>query len=247
MRRSHAKKEDRVKQGSKRERRDSLPPVNGKHKPKSETIVSADMAAPPPALVVVDKKKINQKFLDAAYSDDFETVKDLVDAVDVNARDEIGYSALMRFVECGNLEAVEFLIEKKADVNAADKDGITALMLAASYDQLEIVKLLVENKAKVNVAEDYGRSALDYAVKNGNYDIVEFLIDEAKLDSADVKGVTALMLAARHNRIEIAELLIRKGAYVNDIDENDKGAIDHAKEKGNEEMAKFLKKNGAME
>jgi len=172
MRGSQTKKEDRVRKGSKRE---SMPPVNGKHKPPSETIISADMAAPPPALVLVDKKKINQKFLDAAYSDDFEMVKNIADAVEVNIRDEIGYSALMRFVECGNLEAVEFLTDKKADVNAADKDGITALMIAASYNQLEIVKLLVKKGAEINVVDDFDKSALDYAVKNNNHEIVEFL------------------------------------------------------------------------
>lgn len=158
MRGSETKKEAR---GSER-KRDSLPPVSNKHKPQPETII-------------VGKEKVNQMLLDAAYEDDFERLKVLAEVADINARDEIGYNALMRSVECGNLEAVKFLIEKGADVDCADKDGITATMIAASYSEIEIVKLLVEKGAEINVVDDFDKSALDYAKKNNNQGIVEFL------------------------------------------------------------------------
>lgn len=158
MRGSQTKKKERETE----RKRDSMPPLKPKHKPQ-------------PEMIIVGKEKVNELLVEAAYNDDFEKLKDLSEVADINARDEIGYSALMRVVECGNLEATEFLIGKTADVNCADKDGITALMIAASYGELEIVKLLVEKGAEINVIDDFDKGALDYALKNKNDEIVQFL------------------------------------------------------------------------
>lgn len=171
MRRGHIKKEDR---GTENQRRSSLPPPVAKHKLPPEGILSADMAAPP-ALVIVGKEKTNQRFLEAAYNCDFEQIKILSEAVDMDTQDEIGNTALMHVVSACDVESTKFLIEKGADVDISDKDGKTALMIACEYGELGIAKLLVENKADVNAVDEKDRSALDYAVKNNNHEIAEFL------------------------------------------------------------------------
>jgi ankyrin repeat protein len=60
----------------------------------------------------------------------------------VNAKDNLGGTALMRAAFDGHKEVVELLLEKGADVNAKDKDGGTALMIAYVKGHKEIVKLL---------------------------------------------------------------------------------------------------------
>ena len=72
---------------------------------------------------------------------------------DVNARDNDGWTALMRAAINGGTEIVKLLLAAGADVNAKGNDGKTALMLAKYNNHPEIVKLLkqhAKNKAKAN-------------------------------------------------------------------------------------------------
>ena len=48
----------------------------------------------------------------------------------MNAKDEIGITALMLAAHDGHLNVVKFLIDRGADVNAKDKRGYTALGIA---------------------------------------------------------------------------------------------------------------------
>lgn len=146
------------------DKRDSKPPVKDRDKPAPEGLL-------------VSKEKINEQLLDAAFIDDFEMLKMLVEisGVDVNVKDEVGYTPLMRVAECGNVEAAELLLDKGADPNCADEYGVTVLMIAAAYNELELVKLLEARGVDINAVDDSDMNALDYAIKNKNQEIVEFL------------------------------------------------------------------------
>ncbi len=78
-----------------------------------------------------------------------EFVQALLDkGVDVNAKDNHGFTALIWAAKGGHTEAVQALLDKGADVNARDNTGKTALMIAASRGHKEIVQLLKEAGAK---------------------------------------------------------------------------------------------------
>ncbi len=70
------------------------------------------------------------------------------EGVDVNAKANNGFTALMIASQEGHTEVANMLIEKGADVNAQNNDGYTALMLASKEGHKEIANLLIEAGAK---------------------------------------------------------------------------------------------------
>src|SRR5579862_3503199 len=76
----------------------------------------------------------------AAARGDHIALERLLDAgVDVNARDEQGYTALMRAAYAGSLESVRLLLDRGASINSTTDTGETALMGAALGRNVEVV------------------------------------------------------------------------------------------------------------
>jgi len=69
--------------------------------------------------------------------------------LDINARDEDGYTLLIRSGEPFDRPSIAFLLEHGADPNAKAKDGTTALKLAQGhFGHPEDVELLKKAGAK---------------------------------------------------------------------------------------------------
>jgi hypothetical protein len=77
----------------------------------------------------------------------------LASGIDVNVRDNVGISALVRAVWADSPEVVETLLNAKAQVND-NTDKFTALYYAANKGKGSIVKLLLDAGAEVNVPEE---------------------------------------------------------------------------------------------
>ena len=60
----------------------------------------------------------------------------------VNAKNNIGYTALEVAIRKGHTEIVNALLKAGADVNAKDSFGMTMLELAKMYGHTEVVKTL---------------------------------------------------------------------------------------------------------
>jgi ankyrin repeat protein len=67
---------------------------------------------------------------------------------DVNAKDNIGGTALMAAAGNGHLGIVKALVCKRADVNARNRDGLSALKLAEENERFDVVALLRKAGAK---------------------------------------------------------------------------------------------------
>jgi cytohesin len=82
---------------------------------------------------------------------DVEAVKEfLAAAVDVNAKDGVGWTPLLYAAAYGHKEIAELLIENGADLNAKSENGWTPLHRAAEYGHKGIVELLIAKGADVN-------------------------------------------------------------------------------------------------
>lgn len=121
-----------------------------------------------------------------------ELVKTLLEA-GANAKDG---EALIVAANDGQIEMMHMLIDADADINAESKfDNMSALATASYRGQVDAVKLLLKYGARVNNGNMFGKDPLQQAISN-----------EGKWDPHK-----------RKKNIEIVNLLIETGAFVNGI------------------------------
>jgi ankyrin repeat protein len=127
---------------------------------------------------------------------------------------------LSDLIRAGNREAVLAAITSPdIDVNAADPDGSTALLWATYKIDHELVRALLKAGARANVITHFGASPLGEAVKVGDVGLVSALLDAgADPNSPNQDNQTALMLASNVGASKVAEVLIRRGATVNAVE-----------------------------
>jgi len=149
----------------------------------------------------------------AVQTDSAPIVTSLLDAgaKDVDARiEETNESTttatplLCQAAQAGNLEIVQALLNHGADREAKDTKGETALIMAASRNTL-----YDENSAIIP-------SARRYSAETKQTDIVRLLLERGtNIQAADSEGCTALAEAAGQDNLEMALLLLKRGANPN--------------------------------
>lgn len=113
--------------------------------------------------------------------DDYERiVEELLkhDALDVNHKNELGNTALIRASDKGKVAIVSKLLQHSmVDANHQNNDGVSALIQASIHGRHEIVvQLLNHDGVIVNLQTKGGETALSLASKNGHTDTVSELL-----------------------------------------------------------------------
>lgn len=158
------------------------------------------------------------------------------------------------YVEKGNIKEVSRLIKTGADVNRVRK-ALKPLMIAASSGDanVDMLRLLVENGADVN-AQKYKtlETPLYYAVRAGNIDKIRFLLDAgADINYRDYRNADVLIDAIYgeynqdENLLAILNLLIERGAEVNNTNISEESALKNAFRKLKFDAVKLLLDAGA--
>jgi ankyrin repeat protein len=158
---------------------------------------------------------------------------------DPNGRDEAGEPLVVAAAKAQAWGCVRALAETDGvDLDAVNKEGVSALMFASLHGELELARLLVSRKAAVNKA---GWTPLHYAAVNGHLDVVRFLVERgARIDAASPNGTTPLMMAARHQQVSAAELLLELGADPTPRNEAGFDAAAYARGNGSTRLADRL-------
>ncbi len=135
-------------------------------------------------------------------------------------------------------DSVRTLLSAGANVNGRDNIGLTALMWASETGQIDTAQILIDSGAEVNLlAADREREVFRGTAIGG--ETISATIARKQDESLDT-GWTALMAAAAQGHIQIAEVLIRSGADVNAVSNDNLTALELARESENEEMAAIL-------
>lgn len=100
----------------------------------------------------------------------------LQEGVDVNARDDDGWTLLMMACLWANADAVDVLLARGADPNASNRDGRTALIEAASKDSIPIVEALLRAGADPNAITKDHETALTYSIVGRQVKLCEVLL-----------------------------------------------------------------------
>ena len=143
------------------------------------------------------------------------------------------------------LNRTKRLLEEGADANAPDEKGRPPLLAAiAHHASKEMVELLLEHGADLFWTTEEGVGLLDEAVERNRLDLAELFIEKG-LDPATTRrksGMTAFMLAACFDYIEMMELLYEKGADIYAVDAVGLSAADFAKKLRRERAYKWIEK-----
>ncbi len=100
-----------------------------------------------------------------------------------------GATILHGLVRGGNMEIIEYFLDKKVDAKKANNDGNTALMMASAGQKSEVIQALLNAGSDVNAQNEKGQSALTFAVANGSADNVKLLLEKgANVDVLDKDG-----------------------------------------------------------
>jgi len=156
---------------------------------------------------------------------------------------------LVKSAYAGDLAKVEVAVKKGANVNAPDQKNRTPLIFAAHNGHTSVVEYLVGAGADVNAKDSGGQAALLYASKRSFNETAAFLLEngaEVNVQSKK-KGITALMLAAVWDNVELVQLLLEHGADPNLRDSSGRTAKLLAQKKGNSAVVDLLPDPPAQE
>lgn len=133
--------------------------------------------------------------------------------VDIDTRDERGWTPLMVSTFNGREEIATLLIRSGANVHAKDDAGYGPIHWAAFNGFSEVVHLLIEKNADANAQSNYGLTPLLQAASRGHLKVVEQLIaGGANVNIASNEGWVPLHKAAANGHAEIVQLLLARNA-----------------------------------
>ncbi|KAG2465807.1 TNKS1 protein, partial [Polypterus senegalus] len=189
---------------------------------------------------------------------------------DVHAKDKGGLVPLHNACSYGHYEVTELLLKHGACVNAMDLWQFTPLHEAASKNRVEVCSLLLSHGADPTLVNCHGKSAVDMAPtpelkERLTYEFKGHSLLQAARESdlAKVKKSLALEIinfkhpqsnetalhcavASPHpKRKQVAELLLRKGANVNEKNKDGLVPLHNACSYGHYEVAELLVRHGA--
>uniref|UniRef100_A0A8C9S0K3 Poly [ADP-ribose] polymerase n=1 Tax=Scleropages formosus TaxID=113540 RepID=A0A8C9S0K3_SCLFO len=189
---------------------------------------------------------------------------------DVHAKDKGGLVPLHNACSYGHYEVTELLLKHGACVNAMDLWQFTPLHEAASKNRVEVCSLLLSHGADPTLVNCHGKSAVDMAPtpelkERLTYEFKGHSLLQAarEADMAKVKKALALevinfkhpqshetalhcAVASPHpKRKQVTELLLRKGANVNEKNKDFMTPLHVAAERAHNEILEVLQKHGA--
>uniref|UniRef100_A0A8C5E3N5 Poly [ADP-ribose] polymerase n=1 Tax=Gouania willdenowi TaxID=441366 RepID=A0A8C5E3N5_GOUWI len=189
---------------------------------------------------------------------------------DVHAKDKGGLVPLHNACSYGHFEVTELLLKHGACVNAMDLWQFTPLHEAASKNRVEVCSLLLSHGADPTLLNCHSKSAVDMAPtpelkERLTYEFKGHSLLQAarEADMAKVKKTLVLeIISFKHpqtnetalhcavasphpKRKQVTELLLRKGANINDKNKDFMTPLHVAAERAHNDILEVLQKHGA--
>ncbi|CAF0977665.1 unnamed protein product, partial [Didymodactylos carnosus] len=171
----------------------------------------------------------------------------------INCQSQNGFSPLYMAAQENHLEVVKFLLVNGANQSLATEDGFTPLAVSLQQGHEKVVAILLENDSKGSKVR---LPALHIAAKKNDTKAAALLLQADSQPDLNYKGgfvncttksgFTALHIASHYGNVEVAQLLISRGADVNYAASQNITPLHVASKWGKENIVKLLLEKNAQ-
>ncbi|XP_065846510.1 uncharacterized protein [Oscarella lobularis] len=163
----------------------------------------------------------------------------------IEAKDDWKTTPFLVSCECGNVEIMNYLVEKGCDTKAENKAGAGALHLACSGGKTEAMDWLLSKGFNYCDIGKWGWTTLHMACEGGHLEISKMLVTERGLDLEQraENGMTPFLSAVRSGNVELVKWLQEKGCKMSVRNQWGNSALHLALNKSKEEVFFYLIEN----
>ncbi|XP_029110332.1 ankyrin-2-like [Scleropages formosus] len=207
------------------------------------------------ATVDSSTKKGNTALHIASLAGQGDVVKILVKrGADINAQSQNGFTPLYMAAQENHLDVVRYLLENGGNQSTATEDGFTPLAIALQQGHNQVVSILLENDTKGKVRlpalhiaarKDDTKSAALLLQNDHNADVQSKMMVNRTTENGK-SGFTPLHIAAHYGNVNVATLLLNRGAAVDFTARNGITPLHVASKRGNANMVRLLLDRGSQ-
>lgn len=178
------------------------------------------------------------------YRGDIDTIRLLLEnGAKIKARTNDGKTPLLWAASLhDNPRLIEYLLNCGSAISARDDKGKTAFHHAVECENYLVTVSLLNSGANIMTTDNNKVTPLGSALMKKDKRFAELLIDFVDVDERDVYGRTPLHLVALASDVELAKVLVKRGADIGAKDANDENPLQLAKmyNSPNSNIVKYL-------
>jgi ankyrin repeat protein len=151
------------------------------------------------------------------------------------AQADLDYNAMLQLLKARGI-----------DLNKQDNEGQTLLHLAATSKNEELLNILLNEKLDLNLIDKKGGTLLNLMIDNDTHSgLVQKFINKGALVAQSAQRNSALYQAFKHNKVDIARILLKNGASIGETNKQNVTCLNAAIENRNEQLINLAFEFGA--